>query len=705
MKHIVVGTAGHIDHGKSALVKALTGTDPDRLEEEKHRGITIDLGFAHLDLPAAAPVAVGRAGKDAHAPATLEPRPATRDSRPVARHSEALRIGFVDVPGHERFVKNMLAGIGGIDLVLLVVAADESIKPQTREHFDICCLLGVRRGLVALTKSDLVDREILDLVRLEIEDFVAGSFLAGAPIVPVSSRTGEGTERLKDELWRLGAEVPARAASRFFRLPIDRAFVMKGFGAVVTGTLVAGTVEKEAEVEIFPERRRARTRGIQVHNEPAERATAGQRTALNLAGVEAGELERGMVLAPPGLFEPTQRIDTVLHLLPSARALKNRSRVHFHSGTASIVAEVRLSGAADSAGQSNAGASVVRGGADHGPQTTDHGPTRQAGAPAPLQLEPGATTYAQLLLREPTLLLPGDRFIVRQFSPVITIGGGRVLDNQARRRRAAEDATPFLKVLESGSREQVLLALLEQAAVPLEASRLMARTGWSEEELREAAGALAGQKQAEIVSASPLVLAHSGKFRALLDQAVEAVHAFHAANPLLPGISREELRERLFREASPLVFERALALLAAAGKLEAQGEVMKQAGRQIVLSQEEEEARRRIEAAFEAAGLAVPSVKEVLSGLPVEPRRAHKILQILIKEKTLLKISEGLVFHSKAIEQLRAQLAEYKKRSDRLNVAAFKDMAGITRKYAIPLLEYLDRERITRRAGDERIIL
>ncbi len=641
MKHVIVGTAGHIDHGKSALVKALTGTDPDRLAEEKRRGITIDLGFAHLEFPA-------------------------RADRPL------LRVAFVDVPGHERFVKNMLAGIGGIDLVLFVVAADESIKPQTREHFDICRLLDVRRGLVALTKTDLVDHDLLELVRLEVEEFVAGSFLVGAPIVPVSARTREGLDRLSEELARLAAEAPAKDSSRHFRLPIDRAFVMKGFGPVVTGTLAAGTLTKDNEVELFPMRRRVRVRGIQVHGQLAERAMAGQRTALNLAGIEVAELERGMSLVAPGIFDATQRVETLLHLLPSARPLKHRARVHFHCGTAAVVAEVRLAMGME-------------------------------------KLEPGASAYAQLLLRQPALLLPGDRFIVRQFSPVVTIGGGRVLDNQASPRRAKSgaggDTAEFLKILETGSGEEILLALLGRGVPAADAARLIARTGWLESALREAAGALARKKKVEILSNSPLVLAHGERFRALLAEAVTLVEKFHAANPLLPGIPKEELRDRGFGRLSPLVFEAALARLAAEGRLETQGEIVKRAGRRIVLTDEEQRAKQQITAAFENAGLRVPWVKEVLAKLPIEPPRAQKILRILIKEQELVKVSEELVFHRSAIERLRTQLTQYKARSDRLNVSSFKDLAGITRKYAIPLLEYLDRERVTRRVGDERVIL
>ena len=355
MKNIIVGTAGHIDHGKTALVKALTGIDADRLEEEKRRGITIDLGFAHLEL------------------------------------TPALRLGFVDVPGHERFIKNMLAGVGGIDLLLFVVAADESIKPQTREHFDICRLLGIPRGIIALTKADLVDDDILGLVRLEVEEMVAGSFLEGAPVVPVSSVTGAGLDDLRRELTRVATEVGEKNAAGYFRLPIDRVFSVKGFGTVATGTLISGSVAKEQEVEVYPGGRRLRVRGVQVHGSTAGRARAGQRTAVNLADIEPAELARGDVLSEPGRFRAVKQIDCRLDLLASAKPLKHRAPVHFHSGTAEIEAEVRML----------EGTAAMR---------------------------PGSAAYVRLILRDAALLVPGDRFIIRMFSPVVTIGGGVVVD-------------------------------------------------------------------------------------------------------------------------------------------------------------------------------------------------------------------------------------------------------------------------------------
>ena len=638
MRYVTVGTAGHIDHGKSALVLALTGIDPDRLEEEKKRGITIDLGFAHLDL------------------------------------GEGIRVGFIDVPGHERFVRNMLAGVGGIDLVILVVAADESIKPQTREHFDICKLLGIRKGLVAITKSDLVDSEIMDLVRLEVQEFVRGSFLEDAPLLRVSARTGEGLEALKDELRRLALEVTPKPEELPFRLPIDRAFVMKGFGTVVTGTLIAGRIEKDAEVEIYPLGRRVRVRGIEVHNAPARTALAGQRTAVNLPGIEAKEISRGMILAPPGLFQVTSRLDCRLNLLPAARPLKNRARFHFHCGTAETIAEVVL----------------LEG----------------------KELEPGSSAFAQLRLYEPSVLMPGDRFIIRQFSPVTTIGGGSVLDNQPARRHLG-DATivPLLDALEKGDSEARLEWLVRQAGeAPL--AGLVSRTGWSPIEVLRVGRTLASTNRLALLGQPPELFVHQGHLQELARRVIEQLEKFHTQNPLVAGLPKEDLRSRIDTRSSPhpalpssLLFNALLQTLAAQGKVDVQGETVRLAGRRIQLTPEEQVAKDQISAAFERRGLAVPSAPEVLAKLRIDRPRAEKLLQILLKEKVLLKVTEDLIFHRSALQQLKELLVRRKTQSNRINVAVFKEITGLSRKYAIPLLEYLDRERVTRREGDERIIL
>ena len=396
-RRIIVGTAGHIDHGKTAVVKALTGIDADRLQEEKRRGITIDIGFAHLEL-----------------------RTPT---------GELLRLGFVDVPGHERFVRNMLAGISGIDLVLFVVAADEGIKPQTREHFQICSLLAVPRGITVLTKSDAVDAETLEVTRFEVQEFLRGSFLDGAPLVAVSAKTGFGIEELKRELGRVAAEAPLKNSSSRFRLPIDRVFTMKGFGTVITGTLISGAVRKETEVEIFPQKQRARVRGVQVHGAAAELALAGERTALNLAGprISTETLSRGMTLTEPGLFEPTRRVDVYVSLLPSAKPLRNGARVHFHVYSTETIGQLKLYGVQE--------------------------------------LAPGDTTFARVQLADPALLLPGDRFIMRQFSPMITIGGGVVLDAAPLVTRKREKSPEhFLRILAQDDPAQTLRARVARRA-------------------------------------------------------------------------------------------------------------------------------------------------------------------------------------------------------------------------------------------------
>jgi selenocysteine-specific elongation factor len=632
IKSVIVGTAGHIDHGKSALVEALTGTHPDRLAEEKRRGITIDLGFAF-------------------------------------REENGVRFGYVDVPGHERFVSNMLSGAAGIDLVLLVIAADESIKPQTREHFEICRLLGVKRGVVALTKSDLADEDTLGLARLDVEEYLRGSFLESAPLVPVSAKTGAGLDELRKALHKVAAESQGKDARRYFRLPIDRAFAMKGFGTVVTGTLISGSVGAGDEVELFPGGERLRVRGVQSGGKSVERAIAGQRTAVNLAGIEHTAVKRGMTLAAPGKFRVTRRIDGRIELLAAAQKMKQRAKVRFHAGTAETVAEVFLYGQSE--------------------------------------LLPGQGALAQLRLQEDVLVLPGDRFIVRQFSPVNTIGGGVVLDPLARRPLMRDRGrVAFLATLERGKNEEILAAMTERALLGLTFDEVTSRTGWMENEIRDAAQRVSATQQVKIVSAEPLLLIFGKVFEDMRKKIEEKVGKFQKENPLLPGIAREELRASLGKRARTETFRAALEELAAEKRLDVQGELVKRAGSEISLQPEEVKAKREIEAAFGEAGLSVPSFKEVLTKLPVEAKRAEKLLQILLREKSLVRVTPELVFHRDTLAHLKERLSAYKKtRGERISVAVFKELTGITRKYAIPLLEYLDRERVTRRAGDERVIL
>ncbi len=632
MKSVIVGTAGHIDHGKTALVRALTGIDADRLEEEKRRGITIDLGFAHLEL---------------------------------AGPQGPVRLGFIDVPGHERFVRNMLAGVGGIDLVLLVISAEDSIKPQTREHFDICRLLRVPCGITVLTKTDLVDKETLQVVHLEVEEFVHGSFLDAnrSPIIEVSARTGEGLEKLKHELARVASETIQKDAHSAFRLPIDRVFTMKGFGTVVTGTTISGEVAKEQEVEVLPSGIKARVRGLQVHGSAAETAIAGQRTALNLAGIPQEELARGMVLAQSGLMLPTRRLDVQLSLLDGTHPLKNRTRLRLHLFTTETIATIMLYEGAE--------------------------------------LPAGSTAWAQLRTGSPVACAPGDRFIVRQLSPVTTIGGGLVVDVNPTRRIKPAARTEMLEKLSAADdlcRLRVLLARREQHGLHLHDA--IHETCWTLERLKAALEKAA--QAGDIITVKDVLIAEPTLKRIAADL-FAAVTAFHAANPLVGGISKQELWEKsgLDRE----LFVAALDTLLAANKLAISAEQVHLAGHRLLMKDEEAESKKQIEAAFASAGLKVPALKEVLASLKIDLQRAQKIVTLLLRDKVLVKVSEDLIFHRETLEELKRQVSEWKSKSPKIDVSRFKDLVGVSRKYAIPLLEYLDREHVTRRAGDERIIL
>src|SRR5882672_5418720 len=631
-KSIIIGTAGHIDHGKTALVRALTGVDADRLPEEKRRGITIDIGFADLDLG-------------------------------------DVRIGFVDVPGHERFVKNMLAGAHGIDLVALVIAADESVMPQTREHFDICRLLGVRKGLLVLTKKDLVDEELLQLVQSESEELVAGSFLEGAPIIAVSSRTGEGIEALKQALRVSGSEVTARSADFIARLPIDRAFTMHGFGAVVTGTLIAGEIAEGDELELLPAGTRVRVRGVQVHGSPVPHAVAGQRTAINLGGVDAGAIERGMVLTPAGRLRPTQAIDARVNLLQNApRPLRSRQRLRIHIGAAEVLARVRVLG---------------EGG----------------------EIKPGESGVVQLRTEEPIVGVLGDRFILRSYSPQITIGGGLILDPFPPRHRARDIAVARVRLerLSRGDRaEQVAVFVAGADRHGLRRTDLVARTAWRDEVIDAATKeALSG---GAIVDAEGVLLGRE-RFDELKQLVLNEVAAHHRREPLLRGLAKEVLRERGFAHSPAEVFQAVLAVLEQEDSLVAEKEIVRRREHTRELSREDSGLRDRLEKIYHDAGLAAPSLNEALERVGAAAQQGRKILQLLIDSGLLVKVHGEMFFHRAALDDLTRRVREFGAKHQALDVAAFKDLAGISRKYAIPLLEYLDRQRVTRREGDRRIVL
>jgi selenocysteine-specific elongation factor len=644
MKSIIVGTAGHIDHGKTTLVRALTGVDADRLPEEKRRGITIDLGFAELSL--------GDVG-----------------------------VGFVDVPGHERFVKNMLAGAHGIDAVALVIAADEGVMPQTREHFDISKLLGVSHGLVVITKIDAVDEELLELVHADAAELVAGSFLEHAPFVAVSARSGAGLDVLRERLREVAAQVPARSSRSVARLPVDRAFTMRGFGAVVTGTLVAGEIAEGDELDLLPAGVRVRVRGLQVHGRATPRAVAGQRTAINLGGVDAASIERGMTLAPAGRLRATQIIDTQLEVLPSApRALRSRARVRVHLGAAEVLARVQVS--------------------------------EESG-----EIAVGARGFAQLRLESPVVALPDERFIIRSYSPQRTIAGGRVLDAFAskHRGRARREARARVVSLAEADGAAARLALYVEAACDagLRRADLAARTGWRDETLDAAtqeAIARGMLVEAEGVYVGPKIFAN------LQSAARAEVEAHHKREPLQRGLARETLRERLFAHVAPEVFRAVLADAERAGVLVSERDIVRSGTHTLALSDADANLRARLEQIYLDAALAAPTFEDALArataavtgGKGITREHARKILQLLIDSGALVRITSDLLLHRDALARLVETLREYAAQHEPerlIDVAAFKDLANVSRKYAIPLLEYLDRARITRRAGDRRLIL
>lgn len=631
MKYVIVGTAGHIDHGKTALVKALTGVDCDRWEEEKRRGITIDIGFAGMDLD-----------DDTH-------------------------LAFIDVPGHERFIKNMLAGAHGIDILMLVVAADESIMPQTREHFEITKLLKIKTGLTVITKCDLVNDEMRQVVKTELQDFLKNSFLADKPILCVSSKTGEGLDTLREHLRLLAGQVAPKNSQSYFRLPIDRAFSMKGFGTVVTGTLISGRVSKDEEVEILPPLKRGRVRGIQVHNHPVGTATAGQRTAINLQGVEVSELARGMVLAQCDTFKPTSRLDVELHLLNSAPSpLQSYDRIHFHHETSEMIAAVQMLN--------------------------------------PSVLKPGGTAFAQFLLTAPTVAQPGDRFVIRRLSPLTTIGGGQVLDPlPSRHTKPDPKVIDFLQAARAGDSERVVGYLVASSAgLGATFQELIARTGLPRDEVRRQLNSLSNQEKIRSLSTRAISADISQK---LGSQLMTLVNDHHARNPLVIGISKQELKERLGKKVSTEVFEFLLAEAVQKNTLNVSKDLVRVAGRSVALSAEEDAGKKIILDAFRSAGLAVPAVDEVLAQVKIDRPRAKQIVQLLVREGALIRVTSDLMFHADSIRELRERLRTRKATAPRISISEFKEMTGITRKYAIPLLEYFDRERITRRDGDARVIL
>ncbi|MGI8783584.1 MAG: selenocysteine-specific translation elongation factor [Acidobacteriota bacterium] len=633
MSSFILGTAGHIDHGKTSLVKALTGIDADRLKEEKQRGITIDIGFAHSTI----------AGR---------------------------RVGFVDVPGHERFVKNMLAGVSGIDAVLLVVAADESIMPQTREHFDICRLLEIPDGVVVLTKADLVDSDMLELARQEVVEFVGGSFLRNAEIIPISSRTGQGLPELQLALGRLIERLERPDRPQVFRLPIDRVFSRKGFGTVVTGTLISGAIGRDEDIEVYPQGLCCKVRRVESYGQTADSAQAGQRVALNLSGVEVEQLARGMVVGPPGALAPTSLLDVQIQLLPgAAHPLRHRARVRFHHGSSELLARVSL----------------------------------LEGDP----LEPGRSAIAQLGLEIPTVALPGDRFILRSYSPMLTIGGGEILDSAPARHRGINvDLAARLATLSGSGLEDRLVYLVESGRqAGIDEENLWRRTGAPRDQLLAALSKLAGAGTIQLVGQQPRTAFASNALKAFEDSTLAALAVHRKQNPLSPGMPREELREKVFDFVSADVLRATLDRLVSARRIDVALDRVNVFGQGVQLSAADQSLKDQIAATYHEARWQPPTQHEVTQKTGADPVRFRKIAHLLVSEKSLARLGEDLLIDRAALEELLRDLRARYPKGSQLAVADFKTLFGLTRKHAIPLLEHLDREKITRRSGDVRVVL
>jgi len=630
MKHVVVGTAGHIDHGKTSLVKALTGIDTDRLPEEKARGITIDLGFAFLEEP------------------------------------DGLTIEIVDVPGHERFIKNMLAGVGGIDLALLVIAADEGVMPQTREHFAICSLLHIQSGLVVLTKTDLVEPDWLELVREDVAGLARGTFLAGGPIVAVSAKTGEGIAELRAALRELAATVPSRGTDQLPRLPIDRVFTIKGFGTVITGTLMAGRLRVDERVEVFPAGVQAKIRGLQAHGRPVTESSAGQRTAVNLQGVERAAVERGNVLGLAGTLVPSVLVDGVLELLPDApRPLKSRDRVRVHTGTSEIMARVLLL-------------------------------DRQ-------ELAPGQSAFARFRLEAPLVALPGDRFVIRSYSPMVTIGGGTLLDIAPPRFKLKAPAhLAHVRLLAEGTPDTVVEEHVRHAGgAGVRVGPLSGRVPFGPQRLRGLLDAL--QSGGRVVAIDRDWFVHPESLTRLRGLTVAALEQFHRAAPLRPGMSREELRGRA-GAADERVFAHLLTTLEAEGVVRADRDKVRLASHEVRLTAEQQKAADRLEQDFLSAAAAPPSPEEALARAGLSGDEEHELFQVLLEARKLVRVKDSLYFHAQALDVIQDKLVTMLRERKEIGPGDIKDLLGISRKYAIPLLEFFDSRRVTTRVGERRVL-
>lgn len=631
MKQIILGTAGHIDHGKTSLIKAVTGTDTDRLKEEKERGITIELGFASLDLP------------------------------------NGQHVGIVDVPGHEKFVKNMVAGATGIDIVVMVIAADEGVMPQTREHMEICTLLGIKHGFVALTKIDMVDEEWLELAMEDVRDFTAGTFLENTPIVPVSAVKEKGLQEFTRVLETICNQVPDRSMSSLFRLPVDRVFTMKGFGTVITGSLISGRVQVGDTVMIYPSMISSKVRGIQVHNQGVNMAEAGQRTAINFQGLEKAAIKRGEMLALPGTLKPSFMVDLQLQYLASnKKPIKNRTRVRFHTGTSEILGNLVLL-------------------------------DRE-------ELPPAEKAAIQLRLDEPVCLVKDDRFVIRSYSPVRTIGGGQVLNPiPPKHKRFKADVVEGLQSIAERSAEDLIAYNIDQTGFAgASFSDLVLMTNISEKSLDQQLQALLSRKTALLVDRDSRIFMHTSSFQQLKQDLTGHLERYHKTNPLKAGMPKEELKTKLPPNLSPKLFNLLINQMLKDGEISVVEDTVHLASHTVALGADQEDIRDKIIKTYRESGLQPPYFKELGKQLTADPARARDVLNLLVKEGRLVKVKEDLFFDTDAVTRLKQRLVEFLTVHGEISTPQFKEMTAASRKYVIPLIEFFDAQNFTIRIGDIR---
>lgn len=633
MKHIVIGTAGHIDHGKTTLIKALTGRETDTLREEKERGISINLGFTFFDLPS------GR------------------------------RAGIIDVPGHEKFIKNMLAGVSGIDIVIMVIAADEGIMPQTREHFEILQLLNIKRGLIALTKSDLVDEEWLSMIKEDIKEEFKGTFLENAPIHAVSSKTKVGLDALIKDVDKLTEEIDAKDTQGHFRLPVDRVFSVSGFGTIVTGTVISGMIKEGENVEIYPSKEVSKVRGIQVHDKSVKVAEAGQRCAINIANVKTSAVKRGDVIAASNLMEPSLMIDCKLYYLKSAsRPLENRQRVRLYHGTSEIICRVVILDKEE--------------------------------------LNQGEEAYVQLRLEKPLTAQRNDRFVIRSYSPMYTIGGGSIIDPSAKKaKRFDKKYLEELKVKESGKTENIIENNVKKLSDQYpKASDILKALGKNEEQIEEKLQLLVDEnKIVRFDTGDKAVYVHKEYIDNKVNSMCDLLERFHKENPLKWGISKEEIKNKVFKGIKQKIYDEMLDLFVKDNKISIHGSFISLEGFTIKYTKEQKNTRDNIIKAFKAAKFSPPKYSELEE--KQEDKKSFKmIFDSLLDEGIIVKVSEDCLFLKEDYDKVKELIVNFINTNGSLTLAQLRDELNTSRKYAMALIEHFDGIKLTKRVDDKRVL-